>query len=181
MIQWTVTHIVIAYEHFPDVTLPCGGVHYAPWLLIPRGLDQHTLQSRAYIQLGWGHYHRKVVRRSVAVMTLFFQASERSLAYQFTIIAPLRCHFKSSEKSCIFSLIFGQNFSSQDAKLLNFCAQDPSFFKKIRSLEGHTHKKKKKSWGVPPPPYTIGSGFKSMLGLPGVKGLIAAYNISAQP
>ena len=31
-------------------------------------------------------------------------------------------------KICIFSLVFGQNSSSQDAKFLNFRSQDPSFF-----------------------------------------------------
>ena len=50
----------------------------------------------------------------------FFQASRRSLAYQFTTIL---------EKVYIFEPCFGQNFSSQDANFPNFCSQDSSFFK----------------------------------------------------
>ena len=38
-----------------------------------------------------GHYHWKVVRGCAAVMTTYFQASWRSLAYQFTIKALLVC------------------------------------------------------------------------------------------
>ena len=36
-----------------------------------------------------GHWPRKVVWGCAAVMTPFFQATRRSLAYQFTIIVPL--------------------------------------------------------------------------------------------
>ena len=67
---------------------------------------------------GWG---------CAAVMTPFFQASRRSLAYQFTIIAPLLCPpFSNFRKNFNFQSCFGQNFSSQDA---NFRSLDPSFFK----------------------------------------------------
>ena len=71
-------------------------------------------------------------------MTPFFQASRRSLAYQFTINAPFMCptfsifffFFKLHFQPC-----FGQNFSSQDTNFPNFRSQDPSFFREIRSLE----------------------------------------------
>ena len=60
-------------------------------------------------------------------MTPFFQASRRSLAYQFTTIAPLLCPpFSNFRKIFNFQLCFGQNFSSQDA---NFRSLDHSFFK----------------------------------------------------
>ena len=63
-------------------------------------------------------------------MTPFFQTSWCSLAYQFTIIvysyAP---HFQILENFSIFSLVFGQNFGSQDANFPNFRSLDPSFFK----------------------------------------------------
>ena len=69
-------------------------------------------------------------------MTPFFQASRRSLAYQFTIIAPLLCPpFSNFRKNFNFQSCFGQNFSSQDANFPNFRSLDPSFFKKIRSLD----------------------------------------------
>ena len=60
-------------------------------------------------------------------MTPFFQASRRSLDYQFTIIALLLCPpFSNFRKNFNFQTCFGQNFSSQDA---NFCSLDLSFFK----------------------------------------------------
>ena len=82
-----------------------------------------TLHSR-----GGGHWPRKGVWGScAAVMTPFFQASQRSLAYQFTIIAPLLYPpFSNLRKNFNFQPCFGQNFSSQDP---NFRSQDLSFFK----------------------------------------------------
>ena len=90
-----------------------------------------------------------------AVMTPFFQASQCSLAYQFPINALLMCPpFSIPWKFCIFSLVFGQNFSSQDAKFLSFCSQDPLFFKEVNlprpyfwnptfgTHAAHTHQKK---------------------------------------
>ena len=53
-----------------------------------------------------------------------------SPAYQFTINVPLICPpFSTFRKICIFNFVFGQNFSSQEAKFPNFRSQDPSFFK----------------------------------------------------
>ena len=66
-----------------------------------------------------------------AVMTPFFQTSQHSLAFQFTIKTLLMCptqNFLFVEKFCIFSLDFSQNVSSQDPNFPNFCSQDPSFF-----------------------------------------------------
>ena len=61
------------------------------------------------------------------VMTPFLQASRHSLAYQFTIIAPLLCPpFSNFRKFFHFQPCFGQNFSYQDA---NFRSLDPLFFK----------------------------------------------------
>ena len=76
-------------------------------------------------------------RRDSWFQNHLFQVSRRSVAYQFTINAPLMCPpFSIFRKFfCIFSLIFGQNFSSQDANFPNFCSQDPSVSRKIRSLD----------------------------------------------
>ena len=83
-----------------------------------------------------GHWPRKGVWGCVAVMTPFFQASRRSLAYQFTIIAPLWCPpFSNFRKIFHFQPFFGQNFSSQDANFPNFRSQDPSFFKENPLLD----------------------------------------------
>ena len=77
-----------------------------------------------------GHWPRKGVWGCAAVMTPFLQASRRSLAYQFTIIAPLLCPpFSNFRKKLNFQPCFGQNFSSQDANFPNFRSLDPSFFK----------------------------------------------------
>ena len=81
---------------------------------------------------GWGHWPWKGVWWCAAVMTPFFQATWRSLAYQFTIIAPLLCPpppFSNFRKIFDFQPCFGQNFSSQDANFSNFRSLDPSFFK----------------------------------------------------
>ena len=76
---------------------------------------------------GGGHWPRKGVWGCAAVMTPFFQATRRSLAYQFTIIAPVLCpQFSNFRNIFNFQPCFGQNFSSQDA---NFRSLDPSFFK----------------------------------------------------
>ena len=63
-------------------------------------------------------------------MTPFFQATRRSLTYQFTIIAPLLCPpFSNFRKNFNFQPCFGQNFSSQDANFPNFRSLGTSFFK----------------------------------------------------
>ena len=66
----------------------------------------------------------------------FFQASQRFRSalpslpiYHQCAAHVLPAPFQFLEKFCIFSLVFGQNFSSHDAKCLNFLFQDPSFFK----------------------------------------------------
>ena len=71
--------------------------------------QRETLSERPIRQPlnpGGGHWPRKGVWGCAAVMTPFFQASRRSLAYQFTIIAPLLClHFQILEKNSIFRLV----------------------------------------------------------------------------
>ena len=69
-------------------------------------------------------------------MTPFCQASRHSLAYQFTINALL-CppHSQFLENNLHFQPCFGQNFNSQDTNFPNFRSQDPSFSRKIRSLD----------------------------------------------
>ena len=64
-----------------------------------------------------------------AVMTPFFQASWRSLVYQFAINAPLMCPppICNFRKNCIFSLVLA-NFSSQDAKFPDFLLPRPLNF-----------------------------------------------------
>ena len=51
--------------------------------------DENVIGIRAFNPGGGGHWPRKGVWGCAAVMTPFFQATRRSLAYQFTIIAPL--------------------------------------------------------------------------------------------
>ena len=66
---------------------------------------------------------------------LFFQVSRRSLAYQITINAPLMYpHFQFLEIYCIFSLVFGQNFSFQAQNFRLFAPKAPNFSRKTRSL-----------------------------------------------
>ena len=107
---------------------------------------------------GGGHWPRKGVWGCAAVMTPFFQATRRSLAYQFTIIAPLLMPpFSNFRKIFHFYPCFGQNFSSQDANFPNFRSLDPSFFKENPLPRPYFWKPvwhtptKKNSW-VPPPP-----------------------------
>ena len=109
----------------------CYKSHYQYYYCKQQGL----LCNYFYTNPG-GHLHWKVVQGCSAVMTPFFQASRRSLAYQFTINAPLMCpNFQFLDKCCIFSLVFGQNFSSHDTNFPNFRSQTPYFSRKIRSLD----------------------------------------------
>ena len=95
-----------------------------------------------------------------AVMTPFFQASWRSLAYQFTGNAPLMC-------PPIFNFWKYFAFSSLDP---NFCSQDPNFSKKICSFDptfgnlcGTHPPPKKKSWVPPRGPKTSNNQNKELL------------------
>ena len=75
--------------------------------------------------------------------------------HQCTVHVP---PFSIFRKFCIFSLVLGQNFSSQDPKFLNFCSQDPSVFKENPLLRPYFWKPlrhiptKKKKLSAPPPP-----------------------------
>ena len=66
------------------------------------------------IILAWGGTTIEGDMGCAAVMTPFFQASQCSLDYRYTINAPLMINF--SKKFALFSLVFGQNFSSRDKK-----------------------------------------------------------------
>ena len=101
-----------------------------------------------------GHWPRKGVWGCAAVMTPFFQASRRSLAYHFTIIAPLFCpHFQILENFSIFSLVLVK-ISALKTQILQ---KTPHFSRKIRSLDptfGNlcgTYPPKKKKLSAPPP------------------------------
>ena len=71
--------------------------------------DRKSVHKDAPTRLnpGGGHWPRKGVWGCAAVMIPFFQATRRSLAYQFIIIAPLynARHFQILEKFSIFSLV----------------------------------------------------------------------------
>ena len=63
--------------------------------------------------------------------------------------------FSIFRKFCIFSLVLGQNFSSQDPKFLNFRSQDPSVFKENPLLRPYfwkplRHIPAKKKLSAPP-------------------------------
>ena len=92
-------------------------------------------------------------------MTPFFQASRHSLAYQFTIIAPLLCPpFSNFRKVFHFQPCFGQNFSSQDANFPNFRSLDPSFFKEnLLPRPYFWNIPTKKKVECPPPPGAMGT------------------------
>ena len=102
------------------------------WYSVNLGTVQKHLLGHNYVkeESPGGHWPRKGVWGCAAVMTPFFQASQRSLAYQFTIIASLLWPpFSNFRKFFHFQPCFGQNFSSQDANFPNFRSLDPSFFK----------------------------------------------------
>ena len=66
----------------------------------------------------------------------FFQASWRSVSYQFTIIALLMCTpFSILEKNCIFEPCFCQNFSCKTQIFQIFIPKTPHFSRKIHSLD----------------------------------------------
>ena len=90
-------------------------------------------------------------------MTPFFQASRRSLAYQFTVNAPLLCPlFSIFRKLLHFQPCSGQNFSSLDPNFSKFSFPRPQFLKEkplprpyILKPAWHTSTKKKVE--CPPP------------------------------
>ena len=109
---------------------------------------------------GGGHSHWKGVWGCAAVMIPFFQASRRSLAYQFSVNAPLLWPpFSIFRKFLDFQPCFGQNFSSKDPNFSKFSFPRPPFFKEnplprpyILKPAWHTStKKKKKKLNAPPP------------------------------
>ena len=84
--------------------------------MVPEGGHSHW--KRVW---GWG---------CAAVMTPFFQAGHRSLAYQFTVNAPLLWPlFSIFRKFLDFQPCFGQNSSSLDPNFSKFSFPRPPFFK----------------------------------------------------
>ena len=86
------------------------------------------------------------------------QSALPSLPIYHQCAAHVPPHFKFLDKFCIFSLVFGQNFSSHDANFPNFHSQDPLFFKEnplprpyFWKLVRHTPTKKKVECPPPPP------------------------------
>ena len=118
---------------------------------------------------GGGHSHWKGVWGCAAVMTPFFQTSHRSLAYQFTVNAPLLCPlFSIFRKFLHFQPFFGQNYSSLDPNFSKFSFLRPLFFKEnplprpyILKPAWHTPTKKKVE--CPPPPRVLNSSSKIVL------------------
>ena len=104
-----------------------------------------------------GHSHWKGVWGCAAVMTPFFQTSRRSLAYQFTVNAPLLCPlFSIFRKFLHFQSCFGQNSSTLDSIFSKFSFLRPLFFKEnplprpyILKPAWHTSTKKKLSASPP--------------------------------
>ena len=113
-----------------------------------------------------------------AVMTPFFQASRRSLAYQFTVNAPLLWPpFPICRNFFDFQPCFGQNSSSLDPNFSKFSFPRPPVFKEnplprpyILKPAWHTSTKKKLSAPPPPPPrawhtHLVSSGLVSLVQL----------------
>ena len=77
-----------------------------------------------------GHSHWKGVLEWAAFLAPFFQASGRSLAYQFTVNVPLLCPLFSIFRNILhFQPCFGQNSSSRDPNFSTFLFPRPPFFK----------------------------------------------------
>ena len=91
------------------------------WIFI-LSLSKKSLSHK----LPGGHSHWKGVWGCAAVMTPFFQASRRSLAYQFTVNGPLlRPPFSIFRKFLDFQPCFGQNSSSLGPIFWNPCGTHP--------------------------------------------------------
>ena len=83
---------------------------------------------------GGGHSHWKVVWGCAAIMTPFLQASRRSLAYQFTINAPLMCSPFAFFFLIAFSTLFWPKFQLSRCKFSKFLLLRPPFFFKENPL-----------------------------------------------
>ena len=129
-----------------------------------------------------GHSHWKGVWGCAAVMTPFLKASRRSLAYQFTVNAPLlRPRSQFFRKFLHFQPCFGQNFSSLHPIFFKiFIPKTPIFQGKsapytlhFETRVAHIHQKKVE---CPPPgvahgrshckttKYRIHTKYRSLLG-----------------
>ena len=85
-----------------------------------------TLPNIKYAVTSRGHSHWKGVWGCAAVVTPFFQASCRSLAYQFTVNAPLLWPpFSVFRKFLDFQPWFGQNSNSLDPNFSPFFKKNP--------------------------------------------------------
>ena len=116
------------------------------------------LVQKELVNVPGGHSHWKGVWGRAMVMTpFFFQTSQRSLAYQFTVNAPLLCPLFSIFRKFLHPQpCFGHNSSSLDP---NFSFLRPLYFKEnplprpyILKPAWHTSTKKKLSAPPPPPP-----------------------------
>ena len=111
-------------------------------------LNYLTFQLSVLV-LGGGHSHWKVVPGCAAVMIPFFQASRRSLAYQFTINVLLMCpHFQFLEKFNIFSLDLAKILTLKMQSFQISVPKTPHFLRKIHSLDPTFGNPR----GTPPPP-----------------------------
>ena len=105
----------------------------------------------SYLQPGEGHSHWKGVWGCAVVMTPFFHASRRSLAYHiYRQCAALVTPFSIFRKCLHFQPCFGHNSSSLDTNFSKFSFPIPPFFKEnqlprpyISKPLWHTSTKKK--------------------------------------
>ena len=121
-----------------------------------RYIGSDVITSPSTIKHPGGHLHWKGVWGCAAVMTSFFQASRRSLAYQFTVNAPLLWPpFSIFRKFLDFRPCFGQNSSSLDPNFSKFSFPRPPFFKENPLLRPYFlkpawHTSTKKKLSAPP-------------------------------
>ena len=112
----------------------------------PRPGGTHIGKGYGDVPRSWPHFFRPVAA-----------PGRRSLAYQFTVNAPLLCPlFSIFRKFLHFQPCFSQNFSSLDPNFSKFSFPRPQFFKEkplpipyILKPAWHTATKKKKKLSAP--------------------------------
>ena len=144
-------YLGVAYKSYIYRTVILTGSRYHPaqcsspfnnnLTCAPRPGGTHIGKGYGDVPRSWPHFFRPVAA-----------PGRRSLAYQFTVNAPLLCPlFSIFRKFLHFQPCFSQNFSSLDPNFSKFSFPRPQFFKEkplpipyILKPAWHTSTKKKK-------------------------------------
>ena len=110
---------IVRLMNLNDKSVKIAGKTYNNLTCAPRPGGTHIGKGYGDVPRSWPHFFRPVAA-----------PGRRSLAYQFTVNAPLLCPlFSIFRKFLHFQPCFSQNFSSLDPNFSKFSFPRPQFFK----------------------------------------------------